>query len=308
MYNTTYVRFCEDFNNMSQENFLITIFVEGMSSDEEDICGFDDEAVLVNANESVLEKDIKKIWCMVGGYNDDFSESTMDYFLKVIGINPTGDSLLKQFAVDGVTVIPGLFPQKSRREAFNLTKKFFEQLLFHTSSPNQVTKVVSTPELTIDYRRIISYIGGYILHKLKKRKSGVDDSSVRFLDTLCNVNGCVDQQSLIGILSNPKYGSLQVPNQNVVNMLMYVEKKFRQLKDTDNFLGRITLSLNMEYIYIITDVCNWDTSNCKVERKCIDLICQYYLKMRAHHKAKTLKQEVKVNSSKKALRKSLASD
>ena len=43
-----------------------------------------------------------------------------------------------------------------------------------------------------------------------------------------------------------------------------------------------------------------------IPRNCIQEICQYYLKIRAHRKAKLLKQNFQLTSSNKGLRKSLA--
>jgi len=286
--------------SVNDPNICVCIIVDDYRSDvaeesnDSNICLELDENFLV----SLKLEEILKIWEKNGGKSEDITEEAKLYFLNVFSKKPSGNELFKIFAMDGIEKIPSIFPTLSRRTSLNLVRKLFSSISFQ-----EATKEFPLQPITSDDYHIMTYIGGYILNQLMKRKSS--ESEKLYIESLCDKTAEFENQSLIEALNNPEYGTLIVPVIKVRKLLEYVEKQTRKVTGTKHILERAHLKMDGSITDKIMDIDRLKTKQNEVARKCTHNICQFYFKIRLHQRAKKLKELLKVKNTSKSFRKSL---
>ena len=244
---------------------------------------------------------IQSWWAEVQNTETSLTVDQMLYFQKVFHSSATGEQLFKLFGKDGIVKIPILFCELSRCESLNAIRKMFDKFLMFQNSKKKADEHFAPYNFDIseDDRHIVEYIGGYILHKLK-RKAKTDETSA-FLESLCCEGSSFrgNPLSLCQILNDVAIGSLTVPQVCLTNVLIYVETMFRKYKQTENLMKNIMESLDMTHIFSMLPGA---TEN----QYCIIALCKLYVKIRCFQKAKTNRAQHKINNNQTAsLRKCL---
>ncbi|XP_078486474.1 LOW QUALITY PROTEIN: uncharacterized protein LOC144744957, partial [Ciona intestinalis] len=215
-------------------------------------------------------------------------------FVNTFTTQPSGNILFRKFSTDGINLIPSLF-RLQRQKSLDLTRKVFDKFCFSSQVIGTVASFKS--DLTKDEQYILEYVGGFILHKLLKRCS--IETHINLLKSLMDFNSNFSSNSLISCFNNSAYGYLTVPKKCIVNLLSYLEIKFRELYQSENISEKVISSLDKIVSGILfSDKAAIDTIIFK--------IIKFFLKIRCYQKAKKLNSTLKLQADKTiSLRKSL---
>ncbi|XP_078486395.1 uncharacterized protein LOC108950619 [Ciona intestinalis] len=245
------------------------------------------------------KKQVEDWWVEVGGEREFLSASASDYFVNTFTTQPSGNILFRKFSTDGINLIPSLF-RLQRQKSLDLTRKVFDKFCFSSQVIGTVASFKS--DLTKDEQYILEYVGGFILHKLLKRCS--IETHINLLKSLMDFNSNFSSYSLISCFNNSAYGYLTVPKKCIVNLLSYLEIKFRELYQSENISEKVISSLDKLFIssvissIVFSDKAAIDTIIFK--------IIKFFLKIRCYQKAKKLNSTLKLHADKTiSLRKSL---
>ena len=128
-------------------------------------------------------------------------------------------------------------------------------------------------DISEDDRHIVEYIGGYNLHKIKRKAKTHEIFS--FLESLCCERSSFrgNPLSLCEILNDGAIGSLTVPKGCLTNVLIYFETMFRKYTQTEILMKNIIESLDMTHIFSMLPGATENQS-------CIFALCRLYVKIR----------------------------
>lgn len=216
-------------------------------------------------------------WLEINGSLTCLSTDVLNYLENKFAAKPDGGSLWIDFGCDGITTIPAMFPNTPRIESLRMIRKMFDYYL----KSKFMVKELANHSITSDDKHIIQYIGGYMLQRLMRKASG---ERLNCLQTLLGQHKELCNNSLIAALNNPKLGTLTVPSNSLLKFLVYLESSFRRHFAVEKIICGIMSNINTSYVCHLFPTITKDQQLNKIIFK----ICNYYLKIRCHHKANKL--------------------
>ena len=137
--------------------------------------------------------------------------------------------------------------------------------------------------LNEDELDIISYIGGYIIMKLKKKAKTKEEHHI--LDQLESQENFATNYSLINTFQIHEYGNLIKPSCTLIKILAHLEQQFREHSGLEEIVQNTIKNINIADIFPLC--LDWDKTAYALEN-----ICKLYFKVRAYQKARLLKNQV----------------
>lgn len=223
--------------------------------------------------------------------------------VKILKTSATQSDIMRQYSSQALQLTQLFYPNRLLEEydstKSQILKHIKATLLKLSATPVIESSAMTSTEVTSDDIHIIEYIGGYILQRLTKKSKC--DTSMDILKSFTSKHLISD--SLINSLQNDEYGNLTIPIHAITQILLLLETKFRENLKNDDIMHSVSNNLNMEELLDMLPEIGSDNKEISLV---LTKICTYYLKIRAHQKAKKLNKTFKIQMDQNvSLRKSL---